>query len=76
MSLAPWVRLGQDAPGHTAYHIVTETSGHTTFFNGVAETHRRFSDFVELHEALRRDEPAVVFRLPRDFPLSKVWRWY
>ena len=37
-------------------------------------THRCFSDFVELHESLRRDEPAVVFRLPRDFPLSKVER--
>ncbi len=31
------------APGHTAYHIVTETNGHTVFFNGVAQTHRRFS---------------------------------
>ena len=61
-----------DAPGHTAYHIVTEINGHTAFFNGVAETHHRFSDFVELHEALRRDEPAVVFRLPREFPLSRA----
>ena len=61
-----------DAPGYTAYHIVTEINGSTRFFNGIAETHHRFSDFVSLHEALRRDEPAVVFRLPRDFPVSKA----
>ena len=59
-----------DAPGHTVYVIATEAT-----VGGVRvryTSQQRFSAFVDLHEKLRHRQPAIMARMPSEFPVPKA----
>lgn len=65
ISITGWT----DAPGHTEYFIVTEADN-----NGMRlrySSQHRFSAFLDLHDKLRRRQPAMAVQLPVEFPLPK-----
>lgn len=59
-----------DTPGHTEYLLTTEADVAGTRMCYTMQ--QRFSAFVDFHEKLRHRQPAIMARMPAEFPVPKA----